>query len=110
MPRAWRPIVAGAIVVVAVLLLAQWPIFEPSSESPVLLEGAARGAVLFGEQCAGCHGRGGTGGTGPILADSGVDEDEVVAAIEQGPGIMPAGIVTGQNQEDVVEYILSIAG
>jgi mono/diheme cytochrome c family protein len=110
MPRAWRPILAGAVVVVAVFLLAQWPIFEPSSESSVLLEGAARGEVLFGEQCAGCHGRGGTGGTGPALVDSGLDEAEIRAAIEQGPGAMPALIVTGQNQEDVVDYVASIAG
>ena len=73
MPRAWRPLLAGAIVVVAVLLLAQWPIFEPSSEGPTLLGGADRGEVLFAEECAGCHGRGGTGGTGPALADSGLD-------------------------------------
>jgi mono/diheme cytochrome c family protein len=97
-------------VVVAVFLLAQWPVFEPETSEPVLIEGAARGAVLFGEQCAGCHGRGGTGGTGPALADSGIDESKVVAAIEQGPGIMPAGIVTGQNQQDVVDYVLEIAG
>jgi mono/diheme cytochrome c family protein len=110
MSRGWRPIVAGAVVVVAVFLLAQWPIFEPSSDSPVLLGGAERGAVLFGESCAGCHGRGGTGGTGPILVDSGLDEAEIRAAIEQGPGAMPAAIVTGQNQEDVVDYVASIAG
>jgi mono/diheme cytochrome c family protein len=109
MSRAWRPLLAGAVVAVAVFLLAQWPIFEPSSEGPVLLGGADRGAVLFGEQCAGCHGRNGTGGTGPALADSGLDAEEVDAAIEQGPGIMPAGIVTGQNQEDVVAYVVSIA-
>jgi mono/diheme cytochrome c family protein len=110
MSRGWRPIVAGAVVVVAVFLLSQWPIFEPSSEGPVLLGGAERGAVLFGEECAGCHGRNGTGGTGPALADSGLDEDEIALAIEQGGGIMPAGIVTGQNQEDVVAYVVSIAG
>jgi mono/diheme cytochrome c family protein len=110
MPRAWRPIVAGAAVVVAVFLLSQWPIFEPSSEENVLLGGAERGALLFGEECAGCHGRNGTGGTGPILAGSGLDTDRIVAAIEQGPGAMPAGIVTGQNQEDVVAYVESIAG
>jgi mono/diheme cytochrome c family protein len=110
MSRAWRPLLAGAVVVVAVFLLAQWPIFEPSSESPTLLEGAARGEVLFAEQCAGCHGRGGTGGTGPVLVDSGLDETEIVAAIEQGPGAMPAAIVTGQNQADVVAYVAAIAG
>jgi mono/diheme cytochrome c family protein len=110
MPRAWRPIVAGAVVVVAVFLLAQWPIFEPStSDTPVLLGGAERGEVLFGENCAGCHGRGGTGGTGPALVDSGLDEDEIATAIEVGGGIMPPGIVTGQNQADVVAYVESIA-
>jgi mono/diheme cytochrome c family protein len=110
MPRAWRPIVAGAVVVVAVFLLAQWPIFEPdASDQPVLLGGAERGAVLFGEQCAGCHGSGGTGGTGPALAESGLAADEIASTIEQGAGIMPPAIVTGQNQADVVAYVESIA-
>ena len=101
---------AGVVVAVAVFLLAQWPIFEPSSESGTLLEGAARGEVLFAEKCAGCHGQNGTGGTGPVLADSGIDEDEIRLAIEQGGGVMPAGIYTGQNQEDVVDYVEAIAG
>ena len=110
MPRGWRPIVAGAVVVVAVFLLAQRPIFEPSSEEAKVLGGADPGAALFGDSCAGCHGRGGTGGTGPVLVDSGLEREEIVAAIEQGPGIMPPGLVTGQNREDVVEYVLSISG
>jgi mono/diheme cytochrome c family protein len=110
MRRGWRPLLAGAVVVVAVFLLAQWPIFEPStSDQPVLLGGAERGAVLFGDECAGCHGQGGTGGTGPALVDSRLDEDEIATAIERGGGIMPAAIVTGQNQADVVAYVDSIA-
>ena len=108
--RGWRPILAGAVVVVAVFLLAQWPIFEASEPGGELLGGAERGAVLFVDNCAGCHGQGGTGGTGPVLADSGLDADRIVDAIEQGPGVMPAGIVTGQNQEDVVAYVEAIAG
>jgi cytochrome c551 len=108
--RGWRPVIAGAVVVIAVFLLAQWPIFEPdTSDQPRLLGGAERGAVLFGESCAGCHGRGGTGGTGPVLADSGLDADEIALAIEQGGGVMPPGIVTGQNQADVVAYVAEIA-
>jgi mono/diheme cytochrome c family protein len=109
MSRGWRPVLAGAVVVVAVFLLAQWPIFEPSTTEPRLLGGAERGAVLFGDSCAGCHGRGGTGGTGPALADSGLEADEIARAIEQGGGIMPPGIVTGQNETDVVAYVLEIA-
>ena len=76
----------------------------------MLVEGAARGEVLFGDACAGCHGQGGTGGTGPPLAGSGLAAEEIAAAIEQGRGVMPPGIVTGQNQEDVVAYVESIAG
>jgi len=76
----------------------------------VFLGGAERGAVLFTESCAGCHGQGGTGGTGPALADSALDAEEIAAAIEQGSGIMPPGIVSGQNQDDVVAYVVSIAG
>jgi mono/diheme cytochrome c family protein len=75
----------------------------------VLLGGAERGALLFGDECAGCHGQGGTGGTGPALVDSRLDEDEIATAIERGGGIMPAAIVTGQNQADVVAYVDSIA-
>ena len=100
---------AGAIVVVAVFLLAQWPIFEPSSEENVLLGGAERGEVLFTESCAGCHGRSGTGGTGPVLAESGLGAEEIGAVIDSGAGVMPAGIVTGQNRADVVAYVESIA-
>jgi mono/diheme cytochrome c family protein len=93
MSPAWRPVLAGAVVVVAVFLLAQWPIFEPdASDRPVLLGGADRGEALFAENCAGCHGRGGTGGTGPALADSGLDAEEIASTIETGTGIMPAGM------------------
>jgi mono/diheme cytochrome c family protein len=110
MGRGWRPVLAGAVVVVAVFLLAQWPIFEPStSDRPTLLGGAERGEVLFADACAGCHGRGGTGGTGPSLVDSGLEADEIATTIEQGRGIMPPGIVTGQNEADVVAYVASIA-
>jgi cytochrome c551 len=111
MARGLRPLVAGAVVVVAVFLLAQWPIFEPSSEQPsgTLLGGAERGEVLFAEECAGCHGRGGTGGTGPVLAGSGLDEQEIADAIDRGRGIMPPAIVTGQNAADVTAYVASIA-
>ena len=111
MPRGWRPVIAGAVVVVAVFLLAQWPIFEPSAlDAPVLLGVAERGEVLFAENCARCHGQGGTGGAGPPLVDSGLDAEEIATTIEQGTGIMPPAIVTGQNQADVVAYVASIAG
>ena len=113
MPRAWRPLLAGAIVVVAVFLLAQWPIFEPSSAPEpggTLLTGAERGAVLYENECSSCHGTSGEGGIGPPLADSGLDEVEIASVIARGGGGMPPAIVTGQNAEDVSAYVASIAG
>lgn len=110
MPRAWRPVVAGAAVVVAVFVLAQFAIFEPTGDPPKLLGRAERGGTLFEETCAVCHGPGGTGGTGPTLVGSGLEKAEIEAAIAQGPGIMPAMIVTGQDKQDVVAYVSAIAG
>lgn len=103
---------AGALVVVAVFLLAQWPIFEPSTEpSPggTLLTGAERGAVLYENECSTCHGTSGEGGIGPPLAGSGLDEDDIAFAIERGGGQMPPAIVTGQHAADVTAYVSSIA-
>ena len=91
MGRGWRPVLAGAAVVVAVFLLAQWTIFEPSSDDePRLLGGAERGAVLFVDSCAGCHGRNGTGGTGPLLAEAGSTRTRSRPR-STGGGVMPAG-------------------
>jgi cytochrome c550 len=114
MDRRWRPLLVGAIVVVAVFLLAQWTIFEPSASAPepggTLLTGAERGAVLYEGECSSCHGTSGEGGIGPALADSGLDEVEIAAAIERGGGGMPPALYTGQNAEDVTAYVASIAG
>jgi hypothetical protein len=33
----------------------------------------------------------------------------VTTAVEQGRGIMPAGLVTGQEEADVVAYVVSIS-
>ena len=72
---------------------------------------AARGEQLFAENCAGCHGEGGTGGgVGPTLAGSGIALDEARATIENGSGVMPADLVEGQELEDVLAYLQTITG
>jgi mono/diheme cytochrome c family protein len=110
MSRSSRPILVGGLVVVAVFLLAQWPIFEPSEATTTTAQGdAERGQVLFESECASCHGAGGEGGAGPRLAASGLAADEIAATVRQGAGIMPAALVTGQDEADVVAYVESIA-
>jgi mono/diheme cytochrome c family protein len=110
MSRGWRPILAGLAVAAGVFLLAQWPLFEPEADAPAAGGATAQGAAVFAAECAGCHGEGGTGGIGPALGGSGLDAVDVAAAIDSGPGAMPAGLVTGPDQEEVVAYVVSIAG
>jgi mono/diheme cytochrome c family protein len=103
MGRLWRPVLVGAAIVVATFLLAQWPIFEPDAPAGSVVAGdAANGEVVFGQECASCHGAGGEGGVGPRLVDSGLDAATITATIEQGAGIMPPGLVSGDEQADVV--------
>lgn len=114
MRRGWRPVLAGAVVVVVVFLLSQWPIFEPSVDTttpatPAPGGSTARGQVVFESECAGCHGPNGEGGTGPRLAGSGLVATEIAATIRQGAGIMPPALVTGPDEAEVVAYVVAIA-
>ena len=71
---------------------------------------ATRGETLFAENCAGCHGENGEGGgVGPTLAGSGVAREDAQATIENGSGIMPADLVSGQDLSDVLAYLEAIA-
>lgn len=49
---------------------------------------------------------------GPIAARvvaSGLDAEEVATTIAKGRGVMPPALVSGQEQADVVAYVVSIA-
>jgi ubiquinol-cytochrome c reductase cytochrome c subunit len=111
MSRGWRPILVGAVVVVGTFALAKAQVFEPSAPAGSAVAGDVdRGKSVFAQNCAGCHGTGGQGGgVGPTLAGAGLDADTVAATVQQGRGVMPAGIVGGQEQADVVAYVVSIS-
>jgi cytochrome c551 len=112
MGRGWRPLVVGAVIVVATFVLAQFAVFEPSVSSDVRVAGGDfyRGEVVFERECASCHGPGGEGGSpGPRLIDTGLDAAEVASVIEQGQGVMPPALVSGGEQADVVAYVVAIS-
>jgi mono/diheme cytochrome c family protein len=112
MGRGWRPILVGSAVVLGTFALAKAQPFEPSAPAaPSGVTGdGTRGAPVFERKCSGCHGPAGTGGgVGPTLAEAGLDAATVTAAVEQGRGIMPAGLVSGQDEADVVAYVVSIS-
>ena len=111
MRRGWRPILIGGAVAVATFALAQAEIFAPSAPAGTASAGDFyNGETVFQRECAGCHGDGGKGGgAGPALFETGLDATEVASAVQQGRGVMPAGIVSGQEQADVVAYVVAIS-
>jgi len=112
MGRGWIPVLVGAAVVVCTFALAQARVFEPSVPAARAVAGGDlyRGETVFQRECAGCHGAGGKGGgVGPRLSGAGIDAATVTAAVQQGRGVMPAGLVSGREEADVVAYVVSIS-
>src|SRR5918994_7215004 len=105
MSRRARLIVVPAIllagVTASVYALAELhPAKDEAASAPsaAVAGDAARGETLFAENCANCHGEAGAGGgVGPTLAGSGVAHEDAQATIENGSGIMPSDLVSGQD-------------
>ena len=110
MGRGWRPIVVGGAVVAVTFVLAQAQVFAPSAPAETGTAGdPVRGAEIFAGECSGCHGDGGTGGVGPALVGTGLDSVQVATVVQQGRGVMPAGLASGQDEADVVAYVVSVS-
>lgn len=99
----------GATLLLAVLHLAQPGVPKAVAGSAIELGDAYRGETVFGQTCAGCHGElGKGGGVGPRLNGSPIPLALVKARIEGGKGVMPAGLVSGGAEKDVLAYVASI--
>lgn len=71
------------------------------------------GETLFVQRCGSCHtlSDAGTKSTvGTNLDEAKPTKTQVLAAIERGPGAMPAGIVTGTDAEAVAAFVAHAAG
>ena len=112
MARGWRPVLVGVAVAAGTFVLAQARIFEPSAPAAGTAAGGDiyRGEIVYERECAACHGTGGAGGgVGPRLQGSGLDAAAVATAVQQGRGVMPAALVSGQDEADVVAYVVSLS-
>lgn len=88
-------------------------VLRSESMTPAEREGKA----LFKQYCASCHSLAAVnahGITGPSLDQLGeVTPERIVNAIENGgtgQDLMPAGILDGQEAQDVAEYVSKVAG
>jgi mono/diheme cytochrome c family protein len=113
----------GIVVVFFGLLLPYWAISKEGGESASPEKVAAsdqEAKELFQTNCGACHtlARAGTDGiVGPDLDDllgQGTPEankQRVQTAIENGvDGRMPAGILQGENAEQVADFVARVAG
>lgn len=75
---------------------------------PVELGDSYRGELVFTKTCAGCHGQAGQGGSGPKLAGSSITLARAKAQIESGGSTMPANLVSGRDERDVLAYLATI--
>jgi mono/diheme cytochrome c family protein len=114
MSKALRPVTVFVVVSAAAFALAEWHFLKPGTPkaaagSTVTIGDAYRGETVFQENCASCHGSGGKGGSvGPRLAGDTITLARVKAQIDGGGGTMPAGLVSGRDEEDVLAYVASI--
>src|SRR6478672_7322012 len=103
------PLVLFVCISAGVFTLAKLHPASPATASgPVTLGDATRGKVVFEQKCAPCHGKQAEGKVGPRLAGTSLTVEQARAQIDNGGGIMPAKLVTGGAEADVLAYLKTI--
>ena len=89
--------------------------------SGALAADAAAGKALFEKSCVGCHAADGKGNPGmaKVLGEKGLNltaaetkqksDEQLMKAIAEGKGKMPAQKLTKEEQKQVVSYIRSLS-
>ena len=111
--RLWKPVTVLVCVAGAVFALSEGHLLAPATPSggaaTITPGDAGRGAAVFATTCAGCHGEGGAGGgVGPRLVGSGLSAALIQDRIDHGAGTMPAGLVKGTTEADVLAYVIGL--
>ena len=105
------PLVLFVLVSAVVFTLAKLHLARPSvaASGPVKVGDFYRGQVVFNQTCAPCHGQDGNGGKiGPTLAGAQITLAAAQAQIEHGGGVMPAHLVRGTQEADVLAFLGTI--
>jgi cytochrome c551 len=84
------------------------PVATPEETSSPIGPGTDQGAEVFADNCSGCHGTDGGGGSAPSIRGED-DVAAVVTQVENGGGSMPAfaGQLTAAEIEAVGQYVVT---
>lgn len=77
---------------------------EPAEENGETVDAGAAEDV-YKDSCASCHGGDLEGGAGPALEGNGLSADEIEDIVEEGPGGMPAGLVSGDDLTVLADWL-----
>jgi mono/diheme cytochrome c family protein len=104
------PAVLFLVVSGATFTLAKLHPAKPATaqSGTVAVGDAYRGEIVYSQACAGCHGAEAEGGVGPPLAGAPISLAAAKAQIDNGGGAMPAGLVSGREEEDLLAYLATI--
>jgi mono/diheme cytochrome c family protein len=103
------PLLLFIAVSATAFTLAKLHLAKPeASAAPVKLGNPQRGQVIFRQTCGGCHGMKAQGGVGPRLAGARITIAAAKTQIDNGGGIMPARLVSGSREDDVLAYLATI--
>ena len=103
------PLVLFIVVSGTAFTLAKLHLAKPgASAAPAKLGDAKQGRIIFKQTCGGCHGMNAQGGVGPRLAGAHITIAVAKTQIDNGGGIMPPRLVTGQREDDVLGYLATI--
>ena len=75
--------------------------------------GGDTGRELFAARCGSCHtlkSAGTSGQVGPSFDEFKVTRPVVLAALKEGPGSMPSGLVQGADAQKVATFLQSASG
>jgi mono/diheme cytochrome c family protein len=109
--------VLGVALPAAVIAAVKNGSSDPAGALRNMTSGEKRGQKLFGERCAACHtlkASNAVAQVGPNLDDLAPNAALVLATIKsgqsRGAGQMPANIYSGQDAQDVADYVALAVG
>jgi mono/diheme cytochrome c family protein len=101
-------VVTGAVFALAKLHLAR-PELRTAANAKVQLGDFYNGETVFSQKCASCHGQHAEGTKiAPKLVDDTITLAAAKAQIDNGGSVMPAKLVTGKQERDVLAYLATI--